>query len=587
MCVGSERCAWQVAGGEWITYDLGRPMRPCLLRLRNPAPVSPGDDIDRSGIRELVVLASAQGPTGPFVEQRKFCDLPLASDAALIDLDLPAVPDDVGEGQAMDGEGCPCRWWRLRLDATHGSVNGGVGQCEFFAPHNDGGHPLPWAAPAAASLDGSPVEPAGRREARLMRATAQAHANPLPRAIFEARPRWGDGLSLTAVRPHNSNVPAGIQGFEPACTSPEAWQLVRRHVRAETQAQRPSLMDDAVADAIRVAAAAALPEASNASSQLLWAGARLQPQPPAPTCAPTNLRGCLAPALRWRSRGPAAAAVSNDVSLLLAALRATPPADTGSCNIYGYSALHLAAQCGFSYVCDALLKHGARADQPSAYGSHPVHEAVWNGYDLIVQMLLEAEADPNATMSATAPRYVGHDFVGHTPLHIAGRRGAYGCVGPLLAGGADVIQGRPGDGLSAVGLAAAKGKLEVLKEMAREAPNCLRYADDRGGLLHHCAMSHQLDTLRWLLDQGLDVDSPTKNGETALCIAATEGHQGIVTLLVDRGADVNLRTLLGQTPFHYAASNSHKARILKHLSANPVAYQNLHPRAALRARWQP
>jgi ankyrin repeat protein len=64
------------------------------------------------------------------------------------------------------------------------------------------------------------------------------------------------------------------------------------------------------------------------------------------------------------------------------------------------------------------------------------------------------------------------------------------------------------------------------------------------------AMVVQLTTL--LLDQGVDVNLPGGNGNTALHDAVRRGFGDVVRHLVERGADVNAPNGRDQTPLHLA-----------------------------------
>jgi ankyrin repeat protein len=69
--------------------------------------------------------------------------------------------------------------------------------------------------------------------------------------------------------------------------------------------------------------------------------------------------------------------------------------------------------------------------------------------------------------------------------------------------------------------------------------------------------------VRYLLDQGANVDATSPNGTTALMMAAREHHPDIGNLLLDRGADPNVRNGAGMTALRYAeAGNEDKVRSL-------------------------
>lgn len=81
---------------------------------------------------------------------------------------------------------------------------------------------------------------------------------------------------------------------------------------------------------------------------------------------------------------------------------------------------------------------------------------------------------------------------------------------------------------------ARRGDLTALRAQRRPA---LREADAGGWtLLHWAAESGQEDTVRWLLAQGVDAGSRDRLGQSALDVAVTAGHAGIVEILLERGS---------------------------------------------------
>ena len=73
---------------------------------------------------------------------------------------------------------------------------------------------------------------------------------------------------------------------------------------------------------------------------------------------------------------------------------------------------------------------------------------------------------------------------------------------------------------------------------------------------HHCVDGKVVEDA---IEKGIDVNQPTKNGQTPLWIAAWEGHKEIVSMLVEaKGVDVNQADKDGQTPLFRAAYEGHK-----------------------------
>jgi ankyrin repeat protein len=63
-----------------------------------------------------------------------------------------------------------------------------------------------------------------------------------------------------------------------------------------------------------------------------------------------------------------------------------------------------------------------------------------------------------------------------------------------------------------------------------------------------------LDLARALIDKGADVNAKSKDGVTALLIAAGHNNAPIIGLLVGAGADPNVKSPQGQTALEIATS---------------------------------
>src|SRR5688500_14683064 len=65
--------------------------------------------------------------------------------------------------------------------------------------------------------------------------------------------------------------------------------------------------------------------------------------------------------------------------------------------------------------------------------------------------------------------------------------------------------------------------------------------------LMYAAAQNRIDIARILIGQGARINSTGDNGTTAMMMAAREGNLGMVLLLLEHGADPNLRNHDGQT----------------------------------------
>jgi ankyrin repeat protein len=163
----------------------------------------------------------------------------------------------------------------------------------------------------------------------------------------------------------------------------------------------------------------------------------------------------------------------------------------------------------------------------------------------IVGRLLEHAADPNAELSKAIiqRQHTFGDFTlaeGATPLLRASKSGDVQVVRLLLAAGADPNHTMP-NGANALMYAAGLG-------WRNGSPLAPSY--DQG------PEQEAIETIRVLMDHGVDLDTQDQDGNTALHAAVTgRSSEAIVRFLVtEAGADVSIRNTDGLTALGAAQS---------------------------------
>ena len=84
------------------------------------------------------------------------------------------------------------------------------------------------------------------------------------------------------------------------------------------------------------------------------------------------------------------------------------------------------------------------------------------------------------------------------------------------------------------------------------------YSDEYGNTaLHVAAVQGHTACIGVLLDRGADIKIKTNQGLTALHIAAHQSHTVCIGVLLDRGADAEIKTNQGATALHLATQRGH------------------------------
>lgn len=210
-----------------------------------------------------------------------------------------------------------------------------------------------------------------------------------------------------------------------------------------------------------------------------------------------------------------------------------------------------------------------------------LHKAAYNGYFGTVKLLIDANADVNATYEdAGTPLHMaalqGHgkvvkalldakasldvvDGAGRTPLDLAMAGSHFDVAQLLIEAGAflkmdyDDSDRSPTDQLLDYALS---GSTEKVRELLRAGvdPNQtdeVAGIERIGALLIAAEMGHA-ETVVVLVDGGAHLDTPASTGVTALHQAAMNGHTEVVQVLLHRGANVNPQDEHGATPLDFA-----------------------------------
>jgi len=218
----------------------------------------------------------------------------------------------------------------------------------------------------------------------------------------------------------------------------------------------------------------------------------------------------------------------------------------------GTTALHWAAHHDDLEAARMLVRAGAKAMAANRYGITPLSLACTNGSGPMVTLLLDAGADPNATLPG-----------GETALMTAARTGKLAPVQALLSRGAAVDAKENQQGQTAIMWAAAEGHTEVVNALiAAKADWKLRLASGFTPFLF-AVREGRIETAKAFLKAGADPNEaiqlpPTagvrpgkmpRAGVTAMVLAVTNAHYELASILLDAGANPNAADA-GYTALH-------------------------------------
>ncbi len=167
---------------------------------------------------------------------------------------------------------------------------------------------------------------------------------------------------------------------------------------------------------------------------------------------------------------------------------------TDTTNSSEQSALLLAAGNGHVAATQALIEVGVPIDMINASGQSALHVAAKSGHSKVVELLLEYDADPFL---------LGN---GETPVHLAAKGGHTNV-------------------LEAVYKSTLHLDIHQLNSLGQT-------------LLHSAAAGDHENVIRWLIEDGAEMNATDSTGETPLCTATRLGNETAVRVLLELGATI-------------------------------------------------
>ena len=217
--------------------------------------------------------------------------------------------------------------------------------------------------------------------------------------------------------------------------------------------------------------------------------------------------------------------------------------------------LLVAIDSGHADLARFLLEQGADPNHAGA-GRTALHAAVQRRMPEVVAALLERGAAANVRLERRLPfvsRRIGQSNgltpsnIGATPFFLAASFGDLETMRLLVEGGADPTL-RVDDGTTALLVAAGADYVEGADKYG------LRWFGDNLAL-----QESALETVKYLLDLGLDINATNQYEQTTLHAAVYLGGTLLVPYLVEQGANIDAINQRGQTPWMIAAEGEYRS----------------------------
>ena len=208
-------------------------------------------------------------------------------------------------------------------------------------------------------------------------------------------------------------------------------------------------------------------------------------------------------------------------------------------NYGGSNALYEAVLEGHNEIIELLIEAGANVNlKHGIHGDTPLYPGAIKGRKKICELLITKGADVNAKRDN-----------GRNPLHIAAFWGHTEVVKLLISKGANINEK---DNWDETPLDLAIAEENFLKEQVRkETANLLRKHGGKTGVelsIHKAAEAGNIEAVKQHLAAGTNVNAKNNDGNTPLHVAAYYVHKEIVELLIAEDADLNAKDEDGGTP---------------------------------------
>ncbi|XP_061382460.1 transient receptor potential cation channel subfamily A member 1 isoform X1 [Danaus plexippus] len=247
----------------------------------------------------------------------------------------------------------------------------------------------------------------------------------------------------------------------------------------------------------------------------------------------------------------------NKVSVLKVFVKHKTKFDVDIEGEHGRTALHFAAIHDHDMCARILISElGAQCKLQCNNGYYPIHEAAKNASSRTMEVFLQWGESEGCTREKMMSL---HDNEGNVPLHSAVHGGDIRAVELCLRSGAKISE-QQYDFSTPVHLACAQGALEIVKLMFTMQPEekmaCLMSCDVQEMTPLHCAaMFDHPEIVKYLVNEGSDLNPLDKEKRSPLLLSASRGGWRTVHTFILLGANMELKDINSRNVLHHVVMN--------------------------------
>eukprot|EP00039_Didymoeca_costata_P007593 m.101427 g.101427 ORF g.101427 m.101427 type:complete len:811 (-) comp13744_c0_seq2:3462-5894(-) len=223
----------------------------------------------------------------------------------------------------------------------------------------------------------------------------------------------------------------------------------------------------------------------------------------------------------------------------------------------GASVLHMAVREGQMLVVDTLLECNADVNLPDANGRTALHWSAITNNPACLDILLAHGADP-----------LNQDVFGGTALHYIMQLGSTKCLKTLLnKSSSEILTVCDTAGRQPLLWGVIHNQYTTCKKLLSVADVVNQKDSEDFSALHYAAHAGQSRLCELLISYGAELDCCDQHGQTALFRAVIEGHSACANVLLEAGTREDLVDSTGRTCLHWAVHHgqSHLVQaLLKH-----------------------